>query len=60
MAVDDEDVDDDRDGVAVDDEDVDDDDDNVDDNNLPPRIGKRNDGCNETKTEEEETVADLW
>jgi hypothetical protein len=29
---------------------------NVD--NLPPRVGKRNDGCDEMKTEEEETVAD--
>ena len=26
--------------------------DDDDDDNLPPRIGKRNDGCNETKTEE--------
>ena len=26
--------------------------------NLPPRVGKRNDGCKETKTEEEETVTD--
>ena len=32
--------------------------DNIDDNNLPPRVGKRNDGCDETKTKEEETVAD--
>ena len=30
----------------------------VDDNNLPPRIGKRNDGSNKTKREEEETVTD--
>ncbi len=48
-------------GAAVDDNDVDDDDKDVDDvnvNNLPPRVGKRNDGCDETKTEEEETVAD--
>ena len=35
------------------------DDDGVNDDNLPPRIGKRNDGCDETKTEEEETVADF-
>ncbi len=46
----------------MDDNDDDDDDDNdvddVNDNNLPPRVGKRNDGCDETKTEEEETVAD--
>ena len=28
------------------------------DKNLPLRVGKRNDVCNETKTEEEETVAD--
>ena len=34
------------------------DDNNVNDDNLLPRVGKRNDGCNETKTEEEETVAD--
>jgi hypothetical protein len=40
-------------GAAADDNDVDDDDndvDDVDDDNLPPRIGKRNDGCGETKT----------
>jgi hypothetical protein len=48
----------------VDDEDVDDidhdddHDDDVDDDNQLPRVGKRNDGCDETKTEEEETVAD--
>ena len=47
---------DDSNGAVADDDDNDDDD--VDDNNLPPRIGKRNDGCDETKTEEEETVAD--
>ncbi len=46
------------DGVAVDDEDEDEDEDEDDDDNLPPRVGKRNDGCNETKTDEEETVAD--
>ena len=45
---DDNDGNDDSDGVA---------DDNNDDN-LPPRVGKRNDGCDETKTEEEETVTD--
>jgi hypothetical protein len=44
----DDDDDDDSDGVA---------DDNNDDN-LPPRVGKRNDGCDETKTEEEEMVTD--
>ena len=52
---------DDSDGVAADDNDVDDDDKDFDDiniDNLPPRVGKRNDGCNKTKTEEEETVAD--
>ena len=59
---------DDSDGAAADDNDVDDDDKDVDDDdkdvddvnvdNLPPRVGKRNDGCDETKTEEEETVAD--
>jgi hypothetical protein len=43
--------DDDSDGAAVDNYDV-------YDNNLPPRIGKRNYGCDETKTEEEETVTD--
>ena len=58
-----------RDGAAANDDDVDDndddnnddddnDDDNVDDHNLPPRVGKRNDYCNETKPEEEGTVAD--
>ncbi len=31
---------------------------NIDNDNLPPHVGKRNYGCNETKTEEEETVAD--
>ena len=36
-----------------------DNDDDADDDNLPPCVGKRNDGCNETKTEEEETVADF-
>ncbi len=59
-------------GAADDDDDNDDDGDgnsdgaadednnvnNVDDDNLPPRVGKRNFGCNETKTEEEETVPD--
>jgi len=52
----------DRDGAAADDNNVDDnnnyDIDNVDDDNLPPRIGKRSDGCDETKMEEEEMVAD--
>ncbi len=37
-----------------DDKDVDD----VSVDNLPPRIGKRNDGCDETKMEEEEMVTD--
>ncbi len=63
---DDEDDDDgnDSDGAAADDNDVDDDDndindvDDVNDDNLPPCVGKRNVGCDETKTEEEETVAD--
>jgi hypothetical protein len=32
--------------------------DDIDDDNLPPRVGKRNDDCDKTKTEEEETVAD--
>jgi hypothetical protein len=64
-ATDDDDDDDDdgdnTDGVAADDDDVDDDDDDfndIDDDNLPPRIGKRNDGCDKTKTKEEETVGD--
>jgi hypothetical protein len=42
---------DDSDGAAADDDDVDDD-------NLPSRVGKRNDGCDKTKNKEEETVAD--
>ncbi len=51
----------DSDGAAADYNDIDEDDNNVDDvniDNLPPRIGMRNDGCDETKTEEDETVAD--
>ena len=46
--------------VAEVDDNVDDDDDDNDihDNNLPPCIGKRNDGCDKTKMEEEEMVAD--
>ena len=51
---DDDDDGDDSDGAAADDNDVDD----VNDDNLPPHVDKRNDGCDETKTEEEETVAD--
>jgi hypothetical protein len=35
------------------------DDDGVDDDNLPSRVGTRNDGCDETQTEEEETVTDF-
>ena len=59
----DDDDDDGDDGAAADNDDVDDDDDDdddedIDDNNLPMRVGKRNDGCDETKTKEEETVAD--
>ena len=50
---------DDSDGAAADDDDVDDNDnDDIDDDNLPPHVGKRNDGCDETKTKEEETVGD--
>ena len=54
---------DDCDGAAVDDKNIDDDDedndvDDVDDHNLPPRIGMRNDCCNEMKPEEEGTVTD--
>ena len=47
--------------MAADDNDVDNDDKDIDDvniDNLRPRVGKRNDGYNETKTEEEETVTD--
>jgi len=61
---DDDDGDDNSDGAAGNDNDDsnDNDDDKIDDvdnDNLPPRIGKRNDGCNETKMlEEEETVTD--
>jgi hypothetical protein len=47
--------------ATADDNDVNNDDndvDNVNVNNLPPRVGKWNDGCDETKTEEKETVAD--
>jgi len=61
----DDDDDDDDDGnnsnsAATDGEDVDDDNDDVNDFNEATcrRVGKRNDGCDETKTEEEETVAD--
>jgi hypothetical protein len=55
---------DDSDGAAADyDDDVDGDVDNddvndIDDDNLPPLVGKRNDGCDKTKTKEEETVGD--
>jgi hypothetical protein len=35
-----------------------DDDEDIDDSNLPPCVGKRNDSYDETKTEEEEMVAD--
>ena len=31
---------------------------NVNNKNLLLRVGERNDGCDETKTEEEETVTD--
>ncbi len=52
---------DDSNGAVADNNDVDNDDndvDDIDDDNLPPRVGKRNDGCNEMKTKEEETVDD--
>ena len=52
---------DDSNGAVADNNNVDNDDndvDDIDDDNLPPRVGKRNDGCNETKTKEEETVGD--
>ena len=45
----------DTDGAAADNDNVDDVD-NIDNDNLPPRVGKRNDGCDKTKTKEEETV----
>ena len=54
---DDADGNDDSNGAAENENDVNDDANDKDDNNLPPRIGKRNDGCDETKTEEEEAVA---
>ena len=41
-----------------DDDDNDGNNDDVNDNNLLPRVGKRNDDCDKTKTEEEETVTD--
>ena len=66
-ATDDDDDDDDNgdncDGAAADDDDDDNDDDDddvddVNDHNLPPHVGKRNDCCDETKPEEEGMVAD--
>jgi len=54
----DDDDDGDSDGATADDDNIDNDNDDVYDNNLPPRVGKRNDGCDESKREEEETVAD--
>ena len=57
-------------GTAADDNNVNDDDDDDDDDNgvndvddvnnhnLPPRVGKRNDCCNKTKPEEEGTGTD--
>jgi len=58
---DNDDVGDDSDGTAADDNDANNDDNDVDDvnvDNLPLRVGKRNDGCNKTKMEEDETVTD--
>jgi hypothetical protein len=59
---DDDDGNDDSDDAVADDDDVNKDDNNdieeVRNDNLPPRVGKRNDGCNQTQMEEEETVAD--
>ena len=52
---------DDSNGAVADNNNVDNDDndvDDIDDDNLPPRVGKRNDGCKKTKTREEETVGD--
>ena len=37
-----------------------DDDNNVDDDNLLLRVGKRNDGCHKTKTEEGRRLQILW
>jgi len=45
---------DDSDGTAADDDVVN----NIDDDNLPPRIDKRNDGFDKMKTKEEERVGD--
>ena len=45
-------------GAVADDNNNDNNVDNIDDNNLPPHIGKRNDGCDKTKMKEEETVGD--
>ncbi len=58
---DDNDGDNDSNGAADDDDNSDDNDNGINDvidNNLPPRVGKRNNGCDEKKMEEEETVAD--
>ena len=61
---DDDDDGDDSDGTAADDDDdldVDNNDVNdVDDDNLPPRVGKRNDGCNKTKTRRRRRSQILW
>jgi hypothetical protein len=62
---DDDDGNNDSDGAADDEDDVDDDDndsddDDADNDNLPPRIGKRNDGCDEKKTERRRRLQILW
>ena len=46
----------DDDDVNVDNDDVDD----VDDDNLPPHVGKRNDGCNKTKTRRRRWLQSMW
>ncbi len=61
---DDDDGNNDSDGAADDEDGVDDDndsdDDDADNDNLPPRIGKRNDGCDEKKTERRRRLQILW
>jgi len=44
-------------GAAADDDNIDNENNDVDDNNPPPRVGKRNDGCDESKSEEEDVDA---
>jgi len=52
---------DDNNDIDVDNNDIDNDDiDNVNHDNLPPRVGKRNDGCHETKTRRRRRSQILW